>query len=118
MASAHDGHICLRVLECGGKYACPLSAKRGDWRRDSSNWRANLSAVAVSAAVKNSAGIVGLNYTWRARRFRFAAFAPSFPKAVRVFVGKREIVRFLFAAAAALPIFLRAATRCLREAMI
>jgi hypothetical protein len=59
-----------------------------------------------------------LNYAWRALRFRFAAFAPSFPKAVRVFVGKWEIVRFLFAATAALAIFLRVAARCLREAMI
>jgi hypothetical protein len=44
--------------------------------------------------------------------------APSFPKAVRVFAGKWEMVRFLFAAAAAPAIFLRAAARCLREAMI
>jgi len=68
--------------------------------------------LAVSAAVKNSGRIIELNYPWRAPRFRFVAFAPSFPKAVRVFVGKREIVRFLFAAAAALPIF------CVRQRVV
>ncbi|PYJ41174.1 MAG: hypothetical protein DME86_09540 [Verrucomicrobia bacterium] len=62
--------------------------------------------------------MVGLSYPWRTRDFRFAAFAPSFPKAVLVFVGKWEMVRFLCAATAALPIFLRAVARCLREAMI
>jgi hypothetical protein len=43
----------------------------------------------------------------------FAAFAPSLPRAVRVFFGKCAIVRFRFAAAAAFFMFLRVAARCL-----
>src|ERR1044072_1166410 len=45
----------------------------------------------------------------RLRRLRFAAFAPSFPKAVRVFFGKCATVRLLFAARAAFLTFRRAA---------
>src|SRR5262249_24337913 len=46
------------------------------------------------------------------RRFRRAALAPSLPSAVRVLFGKCLIVPFRRAAAAALRMFLRAATRC------
>jgi hypothetical protein len=40
------------------------------------------------------------------------------PSAVRVFFGNREIVRFLLAAFAALPMFRRAAALCLRLAIV
>jgi hypothetical protein len=46
------------------------------------------------------------------RRLRAAAFAPSFPSAVRVFFGRREIVFFRLAALAAFLMFLRAAAFC------
>jgi hypothetical protein len=48
---------------------------------------------------------------------RRAAFAPSFPSAVRVRFGSREIVFFFRAAAAAFLMFLRAAAFCLEVAM-
>src|SRR5207302_11102841 len=44
--------------------------------------------------------------------FRRAAFAPSLPRAVRVFAGRCATVRFRFAAAAAFLTFRRAAVRC------
>lgn len=53
----------------------------------------------------------------RLRRLRFAAFAPSFPKAVRVFFGKCATVRLLFAARAAFFTLRRAAVRCLELAI-
>src|SRR5437773_7991163 len=46
-----------------------------------------------------------------------AAFAPSRPRAVRVFFGRCAIVRSRFAAAAAFLMFLRAAALCLEAAM-
>ena len=52
------------------------------------------------------------------RRTRFATFAPCFPSAVRVFLDKCEMVFFLFAAAAAFLMFLRAAARCFVLAMM
>ena len=48
---------------------------------------------------------------------RLAAFAPSLPSAVRVFVGKFATVRFRFAAAAAFLMFLRAALVFFRDAI-
>ena len=48
-----------------------------------------------------------------AQRLRFAAFAPSFPKAVRTRFGNLAMVRLRLAAAAAFLMFLRAAVRCL-----
>jgi hypothetical protein len=50
-------------------------------------------------------------------RFRFAAFAPSLPRAVRVFLGRCATVCFFFAAAAAFLMFFRAAARCFSLAM-
>lgn len=43
---------------------------------------------------------------------RFATFAACFPSAVRVFLGRCAMVCFLFAAAAAFLMFLRAAFFC------
>jgi hypothetical protein len=61
-------------------------------------------------------GIVLLN----ARRpaFRFAVFAPSLPRAVRVSFGRCAIVRRRLAAFAALPRFLRAVAFCFAVAII
>jgi hypothetical protein len=53
----------------------------------------------------------------RLRRLRFAAFAPSFPKAVRVFFGKCATVRLLFATLAAFFTLRRAAVLCLELAI-
>jgi hypothetical protein len=50
-------------------------------------------------------------------RFRFAACAPFFPSAVRVFLDRCEIVFFFFAAVAAFLMFLRAAAFCFAVAM-
>jgi hypothetical protein len=54
----------------------------------------------------------------RLAAFRLAAFAAYLPRAVRVFFGRRVMVRFRFAALAALPIFLLAAAFCLAVAII
>jgi hypothetical protein len=54
----------------------------------------------------------------RDARFRRAAFAPSFPSAVRVFLGRFATVRFRFAVAAAFLIFLRAAVFCFVVAIV
>jgi hypothetical protein len=54
----------------------------------------------------------------RLAAFRLAAFAACLPRAVRVFFGRRVMVRFRFAALAALPIFLLAAAFCLAVAII
>src|SRR5690242_8306899 len=51
-------------------------------------------------------------------RFRFAIFAPCFPRAVRVFFGNLEIVFLRFAARAAFFTFLRAAAFCLDVATV
>lgn len=53
----------------------------------------------------------------RLRRLRFAAFAPSFPKAVRVFFGKCATVRLFFATRAAFFTLRRAAVLCLELAI-
>ena len=50
-------------------------------------------------------------------RFWFRTFAACFPSAVRVDFGRCAIVRFRFAARAALGIFLRAAALCFRVAI-
>jgi hypothetical protein len=47
---------------------------------------------------------------------RAAAFAPSFPSAVRVLFGSFAIVRLRFAAFAALLMFFRAAAFCFADA--
>lgn len=52
------------------------------------------------------------------RFFFFAALAPSLPSAVRVRLGKCAMVRFFFAAFAAFSMFLRAARRCLEDAIL
>jgi len=49
---------------------------------------------------------------------RFATLAACLPSAVRVFFGKREIVRFLRAAFAAFLMLRRAAALCFLLAMI
>src|SRR2546423_1837333 len=51
------------------------------------------------------------------RRLRRAAFAPSFPNAVRTRWGKCATVRFSFAARAAFLMFRRAALRCRGDAI-
>jgi hypothetical protein len=48
---------------------------------------------------------------------RRAAFAACLPNASRVFLGSREIVRFLLAALAAFLIFFLAARLCLADAI-
>ena len=51
-------------------------------------------------------------------RRRLAILAPCLPKAVRVRLGRREIVRFLRADFAAFLMLRRAAARCLLLAMV
>jgi hypothetical protein len=51
-------------------------------------------------------------------RFSLATFAPCFPSAVLVDLGKCAIVRFFFAALTALRMFFRAALRCFSLGMV
>lgn len=66
----------------------------------------------MSRSRKISRAFFEAQIVYFARRFLAAAYAPSFPSAVRVALGRWATVFFLFAAAAAFLMFLRATDFC------
>jgi hypothetical protein len=77
----------------------------------------SLQVALFSSALLRGNSLMALDGGYVCFVLRFAAFAPSFPSAVRVRFGSFAIVRFFFAARAAFLMFRRAAARCFEDAI-